>query len=124
MVIGTDFVAKADPDGYTLLSISGGHAVVSAFQKKLPYDPVKSFSPIALVATVSLALVVHPSIPATSVKQLLALAKKKPGELIFAATGIGATPHMATELFKVMSGIDIMIVQFKGAAPVTVDLLG
>jgi tripartite-type tricarboxylate transporter receptor subunit TctC len=122
-ILGTELVAKSAPDGYTLLIVSGAYSVEPAFQK-LPYDPIKSFAPIAVVASVSFGLVVHPSIPANSVNELIALAKQKPGQLIFTASGIGATPHMATELLKAMAGIDIKIVQFKGSGPLTVDLLG
>lgn len=122
-IIGTEIVAKADPDGYTLLLPAGVHSIQASLLK-LPYDSIKSFTPIALMSTVSFALVVHPSVPAKSVKELIGLAKQKPGQLIFAATGIGVTPHMATELFKMLAGIDITIVHFKGQGPTIPDLLG
>lgn len=122
-IIGHNFVAKADPDGYTLLFAGSAFATLAALQK-LPYDPIKSFSPIVLVASIPMVLVVHPSVPANSVKELIALAKQKPGHLLFAASGIGTTAHVAVELFKIMAGIDIRIVQFKGGGPGTVDLLG
>ena len=122
-IIGTEIVAKADPDGYTLLLPAGVHSIQASLLK-LPYDAIKSFTPIALMSTVSFALVVHPSVPARSVKELIALAKQKPGQLIFAATGIGVTPHMATELFRMLAGIDITIVHFKGQGPTIPDLLG
>jgi tripartite-type tricarboxylate transporter receptor subunit TctC len=105
-VIGTEAVAKADPDGYTLLTINPTHTTQPALQK-LPYDPVKSFTPIAKLGSGLLALVVHPSVPANSVKELIALAKQKPGQLIFASSGIGGTPHMTIELFKIMADIKV-----------------
>jgi tripartite-type tricarboxylate transporter receptor subunit TctC len=122
-IIGTEIVANADPDGYTLLLPAGVHAIQAALLK-LPYDAIKSFTPIALMASVSFALVVNPGVPANSVKELIALAKQKPGQLIFAATGVGVTPHMATELLKIMAGIDIKIVHFKGQGRTIPDLLG
>jgi len=121
--IGTEIVAKADPDGYTLLLPAGVHAIQASLLK-LPYDPIKSFTPIGLMSTVSFALVVNPSVPANSVKELIALAKQKPGELIFAATGVGVTPHMATVLLRILAGIDITIVDFKGQGPTIPSLLG
>ncbi len=122
-IIGTEIVAKADPDGYTLLLPAGVHSIQASLLK-LPYDPIKSFTPIGLMSTVAFVLVVHPSVPAKSVKELIALAKRKPGQLIFAATGVGVTPHMAMELFKMLAGIDVTIVHFKGQGPTIPDLLG
>jgi tripartite-type tricarboxylate transporter receptor subunit TctC len=116
-------VAKAEPDGYTLLFAAATHAIQPALQK-LPYDPIKSFTPIASIASVSQALVIHPSLPSHSVKELIALAKQKPGQLVFSTSGIGTTSHMSLELFRIMAGIDIKIVQFKGAGPAITDLLG
>jgi len=122
-IIGTTLVANAVPDGYTLLLAAGVHATQPAIQK-VPYDPVKSFSPIALTATVPFVLVVTPSVPANTVKELITLAKQKPGRLIFAGTGVGVTPHMSMELFRLMAGIDITIAHFKGQGPTITDLLG
>lgn len=122
-IIGTEIVAKADPDGYTLLVPAGVHSIQASLLK-LPYDSIKSFTPIGLMSTVSFVLVVHPSVPANSVKDLIALAKRKPGQLIFAGTGVGVTPHMAIELFKMLAGIDVTIVHFKGQGPTIPDLLG
>ena len=122
-VIGTELVAKADPDGYTLLFTPSSHTIKPVLEK-VPYDPIKSFAPIARVGTGQNSLVVHPSVPANSVKELIALAKQKPGKLIFGSPGIGGTMHMGAELFKIMAEIDFKIVHFKGAAPATVDLLG
>jgi tripartite-type tricarboxylate transporter receptor subunit TctC len=123
-IVGTEVVAKEKPDGYTLLGGSSGMTILPALRRELPFDVVKSFVPIAKTADSPTALVVHPSVPAKSVRELIALAKQKPNEIIFVTSGIGVTPHMATELFKMMADIDIKIVHFKGVSPATVDLLG
>jgi tripartite-type tricarboxylate transporter receptor subunit TctC len=122
-IVGTEMVAKADPDGYMLLVAAGQHATNPALQK-LPYDSTKSFTPVARLGTAALALIVNSNLPANSVKEFIALAKQKPGQLIFASTGIGSTAHMTTELFKIMAEIDIKVVQFKGGGPATIDVLG
>ena len=122
-VLGTEIVSKAAPDGYTLLIIAAGHAVSPSLYK-LHYDPVKSFSPIARLANGPMALTVHPSVPANSVKELIALAKQKPGQLFCASSGKGSNQHLASELFKMRAGIDFTIVQFKGSGPATIDQLG
>ena len=122
-IIGTEMVAKADPDGYTLLIVAADHTIQPALQK-LPYDPVKSFTPITKLTSGPHALTVHPSVPAKSVKELIALAKQKPGQLIFVDSGLGASTHMSAELFKIMADIDFKIVHFKGTGPALVDLLG
>ena len=122
-IIGVDLAAKANPDGYTLVLANGTQSIQPALQP-LPYEPVKSFTPIAKIGIAALALVVHPSIPANSVKELISLAKRKPGELNFVGTGSGAMAHMATELFKIMADINFLIVQFKSAGPGVVDLVG
>jgi len=121
--IGTAMVANAAPDGYTVMLAAGVHSIQPVL-RKLPYDGIKSFSPIALTSTVPFALVVNPSVAAKTVKELIALAKQKPGHLIFSGTGVGVTPHMAMELFRIMAGIDITIAHFKGQGPATIDLLG
>jgi tripartite-type tricarboxylate transporter receptor subunit TctC len=123
-VIGTEAVAKAEPDGYTLLSCTAGMPILPVLAKDLPFDVVKSFAPVAKTVTSPTVLVVNANVPAKSVQELIALAKQKPNELIFDTAGIGSSPHMAAELFKMMAGIDIKIVHFKGAAPAVVDLLG
>ena len=122
-VIGAELVAKADPDGYTLLIISGSHIIQSAFHT-LPYDPIKSYSIIARIGTVPNGLVVHPSVPANSMKEIIALAKQKPGQLIFGTAGVGSTPHLAAELVAMMADIQIKIMHFKGGGPAMIDLLG
>ncbi len=122
-VIGTDSVAKSPPDGYTLLM--GNHAVLAMYPhmaKNLPYDPLKSFAPVILQVTVPNILVVHPSIPANTLAELIAYAKANPGKLSYASQGTGASGHIAAELLKLHAGIDIVHVPYKGAAPAAQDL--
>lgn len=122
-VIAMEMVSKAAADGYTLLLVSASQSTQPAL-RKLPYDPVKSFVPIAKLASAFLVLVVHPSVPVKSVKELLALAKRKPGEIFFSGTGTGAHTTMATELFKIMAGINVVVVEYKSGGPAVIDLLG
>ena len=122
-VIGTEIMVKAKPDGYTLLLFSSAHAVNPSLYK-LPYDPVKDLIPIARMAVAPSALVVHPSVPVNSVKDLVALAKKKPGKLDFASGGVGSFTHLATELRRMSTGIDFVLVQYRGAGPAGTDRLG
>jgi tripartite-type tricarboxylate transporter receptor subunit TctC len=122
-VLGTDIVSKSTPDGYTLLLISSAHAVNASLAKNLPFDPVKSFAPIALLGRGAGVLTVHPDVPAKSVQELVALAKQKPGQLNAGAAGIGSFQHMSTEMFKLLAGTDIVIVQYKGGGPSMSDLL-
>ena len=121
-VIGVNEVAKAPADGYTFLV--GNHAVLSMLPhlQKIPYDPVKSFTPVFLAVTVPNILVIHPSVPAKDVKELIAYAKANPGKLTYASQGVGASGHIAGELFKLSAGIDITHVPYKGAAPAAQDL--
>jgi len=123
-VIGTNYVARATPDGYTLLwGTSSGLAIMPALKRKLPYDPQRDFAPISLGAKVSWVLAIHPSVPAGNVKELVALAKKHPGKLNFASAGTGGAPHLAGELFKVTTGIDVMHIPYRGTALFAVDLV-
>ncbi len=122
-VIGTEIMVKSKPDGYTLLLFSSAHAVNPALYK-LPYDPVKDLIPIARMVVAPSALVVHPSVPVNSVKDLIALAKKNPGKLDFASGSVGSFTHLATELFRMSTGIEFVIVQYKGVGPAVTDLLG
>jgi len=122
-IIGTEIASKADPDGYTLYVGSGSFTIQPALQT-LPYDPRKSFTPIARAVSGSVVLIVRSSLPINSVKELIAEAKKRPGELIFVSSGVGGTPHLAIELFKMEAGIDFKIVHFKGGGPAMVDLMG
>jgi len=124
-VIGTDAVAKAEPDGHTIAITSAGALAISkSLQEKLPYDSLKDLKPVTLVAKVPELLVIANNVPASSMKELVALAKSKPGQLNFASSGPGSMPHLAGELFKTSAGIDIMHVPYKGAAPAVNDIIG
>jgi tripartite-type tricarboxylate transporter receptor subunit TctC len=124
-IIGTDAVAKSAPDGYTWLLTTGSHTHNAAFYSKLPYDTLKDFIGLTKPAeTAGMVLAVHPSVPAKSVKELVALSKARPGELTFGSAGNGNTLHLAGELFKVATGAPITHVPYKGAAPALTDLLG
>lgn len=123
--IGMEIVAKATPDGYTLLLGGvGTNAITPAAYKNLPYDAVNDFSAISLIALTSYVLVVHPSLPAKSVKALIVLAKAKPGQLTYASAGNLSGAHMSGELFKQMAGVNMLHVPYKGAAPSMTALLG
>ncbi len=122
-VIGSEMAAKSAPDGYTLLIASAAYGFNPALYK-LPFDPVKSFIPIAKLGSGPNSLTVHPSVPATTVKELIALMKAKPGQMICGSAGVGSFQHMGTELFKMMAGVDFKIVQFKGGGPAMIDQLG
>lgn len=122
--IGTDIVARAAPDGHTILMVSASHVINPSLYKKLPYDSVKDFAPVTLVADLPSLLVAHPSVPAKGVSELIALAKRKPGELNYGSAGSGTGSHLGFELFKSMTGIDIQHVPYRGNAPATADLLG
>ena len=122
--IGTEIAARAAPDGHTLLTGHiGTHAVNVSLYPGLGYDPVRDFAPITLIATLPLALVIHPSVPANSVADLIALAKSKPGQINFASAGSGGPTHMAGEMLKTMARIDIIHVPFKGNAAALTDLV-
>jgi len=122
--IGTDAVAKSAPDGYTLLMTANTLVLNRSLFKSIPYDPVKDFAPIAPLAIGSLALVVNPSVPANSVKDLVALAKAQPGKLNYASPGNGTPHHLAMELFKSSTGTNLLHVPYKGTAGAVQDLLG
>ncbi len=122
-MIGTEALAKATPDGYTLGIVSIAFAVNPALHTPLPYDPVKSFEPISILATGPNVLVVNPELPVKSVKELIALAKQKPGELNYASAGIGSFQHLGGELFKLESGVDIVHVPYKGGGPAMQDVV-
>jgi len=124
-LIGAELAARAAPDGYTLfLSTNGTVAINPSLYKKLPYDAVKDFAPVSLIGVGPNVLVVHPSLPVKSVKELIALAKAHPGKLSYASSGIGGAPHLAGELFKSMADVNLVHIPYKGAAPATTDLLG
>ena len=123
-VLGTDLVAKAAPDGYTVGIASAGALAISPSMEKVAYDTLKDLQPVTLVAKVPEMLVVATSVPASNMKELVALAKAQPGKLNFASSGPGSTPHLAGELFKLTAKIDMTHVPYKGAAPAVNDLLG
>jgi len=122
--IGTEMAARAAPDGYTLVMITTTHTVNPSLLAKLPYDSVKDFSPVSLVVSQPNILVVHPSVPVKSVKELVALAKAKPNTLNFASGGNGSSPHLSGELFKLVAAIEITHIPYKGSGPGVTDLLG
>jgi tripartite-type tricarboxylate transporter receptor subunit TctC len=121
-VLGTEAAANAAPDGYTLLVVSIAHAVNPALYK-LSYDPIKSFAPIAIMATGPNVLVVNPQLPVHSVKDLLALAKQKPGEIDYASAGVGSFQHLGGELFKLVAGVNLQHVPYKGGGPAMQDVI-
>lgn len=121
--VGTELVAKAAPDGYTFLMGVSSIAIAPALYASLPWDPVKSFTPVGLIATTPNILVVNPSVPARNVQELVALAKSKPGELNYASGGNGATNHLAGELFKRMTGTQIVHIPYRGNPLAVIDVL-
>jgi tripartite-type tricarboxylate transporter receptor subunit TctC len=123
-ILGLERGAKAAPDGYTLCMVTLSYAFKPGLYAKLPYDASKSFSPIANLGTGMAGLAVHPSVPAKTVKEFIALAKQKPGQLIFVTAGVGSVSHLEAELFKDKADVDFKIVHFKGSGPGIVDLLG
>ena len=123
--IGAEAVAKAPPDGYTLVMGNiGTHALNVTLFKDLPFDPIRDFAPVALVLEADGLLVVHPSIPVSNVDELIQLARSKPGSLAYGSAGMGTTSHLAGELFKSMAKVDITHVPYKGNVPALTDLLG
>jgi tripartite-type tricarboxylate transporter receptor subunit TctC len=123
-VIGTELAANAAPDGYTLLLISLAHTVTPwLYDLKGRYHPIKSFAPVAIVAASPIVLVVHPGVPAQSVAELVAYARKQPGKLQYASAGVGSVTHLAGELFTITARIDLLHVPFKGAGPATLDVM-
>lgn len=121
--IGTDLAAKTPADGHTLLIISVAYAFNTSMYRKLPYDPVKSFVPVAMLGTGPNALATHPSLPVRSVKEFIAFAKAKPGQLNYASAGVGSFQHLGSELFRIMSGINVVHVPFKGGGPAMIDVI-
>jgi len=122
--VGSELTAKASADGYTLLLAASSHVSNAALYSNLPYDAIRDFAPISQVAYYSLVLVVHRSVPATNLKELIALAKANPGKLTVASAGTGTPTHLAAELFRAATGVEFVHVPYKGAAPATNDLLG
>ncbi|APV48690.1 MFS transporter [Betaproteobacteria bacterium GR16-43] len=123
-IVGTDFAAKSAPDGYTLLMMSNTHTVNESLVPERPFQLMRDFVPVAPVNYSDLVLVAHPSVPANSLRELVALAKSKPGTLNYASSGNGTPYHMAGELFKAMAGVDLLHVPYKGSSGARTDLLG
>ena len=123
--IGAEIVAKAAPDGYTMVTAVTSIMAINQFlYRKLPFDPERDFAPVSQVGSLPLILMVHPSIPARNVKELIAVAKARPGQLNYGSSGIGTGTHMTTELFKTMAGIDIVHIPYKGSGQVMGDIIG
>ena len=121
--IGTELAAKSPADGYTLVVVSGSHTINPSLYQKLPYDTVRDFAPVTMLVTGPGLLVVHPSLPARTVRQLIALAKERPGQMLYASAGNGTPPHLAAELFKHMTGTNIVHIPYKGNAQAMTDLI-
>ena len=121
--IGTDVASKAPADGYTIIMVSGSHAINPGLYLKLPYDTVNDFAPISQLATSPGILVVHPALPVKTVRDLITLARAKPGQLNYASAGSGTPPHLAGELFKTMARVDIVHIPYKGNVPAFADML-
>ena len=123
-IIGTELAARAAPDGHTILIEPAGHPITPSVMKNLPYDVVKDFAAIGLIGNGAYVLLVHPAVPARSVSELVALAKSRPGQLNYAYTGHGNATHLAAELFKVLNGVDMVGIVYKGGGPALTDLIG
>ena len=123
-IVGSQAVARATADGYTLIIVAPGHASNVSLYKKLPYDTVNDFEPIVLLLKQPSVLVVHPSVPANNVAELVALAKSKPGVLTYASGGAGSSQHLAAAMFASMAGLELVHVPYKGSAPAEADLMG
>jgi len=122
--IASDIAAKSAPDGHTIIMVLAAHAINHSLYAKLPYDTLRDFTPVTLAASLPLIVVTPPSVPANSIKELIALAKAKPGSLNFASAGNGNTSHLAGELFKNIAGVDMVHVPYKGSGPSLIALLG
>jgi tripartite-type tricarboxylate transporter receptor subunit TctC len=122
--IGTDYVSKTAPDGYTLLMASPSHSINASLYKKLPFDAQKDFAGVVLAASGPLVLTVNASNPANSVKEFILQARAKPGTINYASAGVGSSPHVAGELFKMMAKVDLIHIAYKGTSPALTDLLG
>ena len=121
-LIGTEMAARSQPDGYTLLLVSVAYAFIPAIYK-LPYDPATAFTPVAMLGAGPVVIAVTSKLPVNSVKELIALAKEKPGELNYATAGVGSFQHLASELFKLQAGVDIVHIPFKGGGPAMMDVI-
>lgn len=122
-IVGTEVAARSAPDGYTIVLIPSGHAVNATLYKKLPFDSIRDFSPISLVGSSPLVLAVHPSLPAKSVKELIALARARPGQLTYGSAGVGSSGHLGGALFESLTGTKMTHIPYKGMALAITDLL-
>jgi len=123
-IIGTEIVARAAPDGYTLLQVATSHATNPALSTKMPFDPIRDFTPVTLLSQAPNLWIVHPSLPVKNMRELIALAKTRPGEINYSSSGTGSSQHLAGELLKSMAHIDIVHIPYKGSPPALIDLLG
>jgi len=121
--VGTEIAARSAPDGYTIVLIPSGHAVNAAIRKNLPFDPIKDFTPITLVGSSPLILAVHPSLPVRNVKELIAFAKARPGQLAFGSAGVGSSGHLGGALFETLTGTKLLHVPYKGMSLAIIDLM-
>jgi tripartite-type tricarboxylate transporter receptor subunit TctC len=122
--IGTEIAARAAPDGYTLLQVATSHATNPALSVKMPFDPIRDFAPVTLLSQSPNLWIVHPSLPAKNMRELIALAKARPSEINFSSSGTGSSQHLAGELLKSLARIDIVHIPYKGSPPALIDLLG
>jgi tripartite-type tricarboxylate transporter receptor subunit TctC len=123
-IIGTEIASRAAPDGHTLLIVTSQAVIVSVMYEKLSYDLIRDFSPISRIASTPFILIVHPSVPATSTAELIVAAKAKPGQFRYGSGGSGSPPHLSAEIFKSMTGVDIVHVPYKGVTPALMDTVG
>ena len=123
-IVGTEVASRAAPDGYTMVLIPSGHAVNASLYKKLPYDSIRDFTPLSLAASSPLVLVVHPTMPVKSVKELIAFARARPGQLTYSSAGVGSSGHLAGALFDALTGTKMVHVPYKGNALALTDLMG
>ncbi len=123
-IIGTEIAARAVPDGHTILIVPAGHAITPSVMRKLPYDTLKDFAAVGLIGNGAYVLVINPGVPAKSISEFIALAKARPGQLNYAYTGHGNATHLAGELFKVLAGVDIVGIVYKGGGPALTDVIG
>ena len=121
--IGTELAAKSPPDGYTLLMVSAAHTINPAMAKKLPYDSIRDFAPISVIADVPTAFTVHPALPAKNVKEFIAIARSRPGEIFYSTAGRGTVGHLAAELINSAAKIKLTAVHYKGSGPSVIDLI-
>jgi tripartite-type tricarboxylate transporter receptor subunit TctC len=122
--IGIELAARAAPDGYTLLTATAAAAISQTLFSRIPFDLNRDFTPVAMIASAPFVLAVHPSVPAKSLQELIALAKSRPGKLSYATPGTGSSPHLAGELLKMQAGIDLLHVTYKGMVPAITDVIG